>query len=471
VEKVFVVTLGMAPAVITETLWALLRRDPPWRPDRIEVITTTGGARSVAKDLLRSGGPMHSLFEPHPVPPVSLHVPAPGDADGPVRSLRLDWTGHTLTESDLARLDGAHADVASETEASDMGDLILLRIWETTRCPDNQLHLSIAGGRKTMSAHALYSLGLVGNPQDEASHVLIGKDFDGNGQFFHPGQGGLIHTVAEQRAHGAKVHELCAPTLDPAEAADSLRLMSIAAAPFMGFPKVARDKAPPRLSTILGHTAIAAAWQRERTIRLDPATNAVTIGGHTARVSAMSFVWLRALATARRDGWTFPGAIPDQHDGTLSIRSLMYGEPDLARVQKLGAWYREAIDAAMRDIDPARRRGAEGQLRREENDAFHDAVEKDVTYILNQPDRKKRDERIELFGDDIRQRIASLTKLRADLERWFGAPLAEALIPRKDPPLQNGRRRIEPAPLGRLKSPALTIPGLAASGVHIMGEP
>ena len=65
-------------------------------------------------------------------------------------------------------------------------DLITEQVRALTSHPDSALHVSIAGGRKTMGYYAGYALALFGRPQDRLSHVLVPEPFESSWDFFYP---------------------------------------------------------------------------------------------------------------------------------------------------------------------------------------------------------------------------------------------------------------------------------------------
>jgi hypothetical protein len=50
----------------------------------------------------------------------------------------------------------------------------------------SQVHVSLAGGRKTLGFFAGYALSLYGRPQDRLSHVLVDPPFESHPGFFYP---------------------------------------------------------------------------------------------------------------------------------------------------------------------------------------------------------------------------------------------------------------------------------------------
>ncbi|HOG04444.1 MAG TPA: CRISPR-associated ring nuclease Csm6, partial [Accumulibacter sp.] len=65
-------------------------------------------------------------------------------------------------------------------------DGITALIRELTADPDCALHVSIAGGRKTMGFFLGYALSLYGRPQDKLSHVLVSAPFESSLGFYYP---------------------------------------------------------------------------------------------------------------------------------------------------------------------------------------------------------------------------------------------------------------------------------------------
>lgn len=438
-ERIFIATLGMAPAVVTETLWALRQRVPPWIPDRIEVITTRQGARAVRDRLMVGAGPLASLYPPpRRIPPMTVLVPVNDMAAPRVRRTALHWdpaTGRIGTEGDEAE---GIADVDDAQAAACMGDLILDRVAAACALPDNQLHLSISGGRKTMSAHALFSLGLVGNPQDEASHVLMGAAFDTNPQFWHPDQGGRIHTVEAQRAAqsaGTARKGLPAPALDPREAAASLRLFPIAAPRYDIISRSDRG-ALPRLSAIIDQMNLAGAWLRAPAMRLDTRRNTVTINGETRPLDPMDFVWLRLLATAADEGWT-SAEDRDQPAGMVTAARLLYGRPGYGRLADLRLWYQEAMTAGLRGDEVARRAAQRTELLGADDPraASRNLGARVTGWLAEISQGAARGDRVrraaeEKAAEDLVAVIGSFSKLREELAAAFGKPLVEAMLPR-----------------------------------------
>lgn len=444
-ERIFLATLGMVPAVVTETLWALAQRRPSWVPDRIEVITTNGGVKALRDQLLIADGPFASLY-PRPAsrPPVQVFVPIRDIEAEHVRYISQHWNPLTDTLTTDGNLAEGLVDIDDAEAAICMGDLILERVHAATRSRGNQLHLSITGGRKTMSAHALFSLGLVGNPQDEASHVLMGPEFENNRQFRHPDQGGLIHTIEVQnRFRGKPPSDWPAPTLDPRNAAATLRLFAIAAPRFDHIPHRGKSNADlPRLSTIIGQMNLAGDWLRAPKMDLNPGTNTVTVCGRMRVLDPTDFFWLRVLATSADESWTSPRDSNAHTPGAITGARLLFGKPGYTRLDDLRDWYEQALSAGRSGGDEVKERAARRseQLLGMDNVLGENSGRNLTAWILDWKSElsssagKSAEVRLLTEGDvveDIVKLIGSFTELREHLAAAFGSPLAEAMLPKR----------------------------------------
>ena len=169
-RRVVVATLGLAPQVLTETLWCLAtRQTPPFVPTEIHVLTTREGARRARETLTApDGGRLAALAR-------ETGNPALAAALAPERI-------HVITTPAGEELD----DIDSPQHNADAADLITQTVRGLAADADAALHVSIAGGRKTMGFLLGYALSLYGRPQDRLSHVLVSPPFEGHPDFFFP---------------------------------------------------------------------------------------------------------------------------------------------------------------------------------------------------------------------------------------------------------------------------------------------
>lgn len=160
-KEIFIFVSGSTPQIITETIYALAKKEPPIHPSEIIVITTMEGAK-IARETLQERGILNALFKEYKIPNVELKFEIPKDNQGvPLSDIRT-------TEDNKA-----------------IADLITHVIKEKTSMDDARLHCSIAGGRKTMSFYLGSALQLYGRSQDRLYHVLVTPEFESNRNFYY----------------------------------------------------------------------------------------------------------------------------------------------------------------------------------------------------------------------------------------------------------------------------------------------
>ncbi|WP_439598204.1 CRISPR-associated ring nuclease Csm6 [Falsiroseomonas sp.] len=189
-RRVMFCTIGSSPAIATETVWSLChQRKPAWIPDALHVVTTADGLRRVVDGLHPSAPGLEGLMpDGAPLPTISVHVPRRGQT-----AIVIELAGSRQSvEPALVAAEGdatALKDVATSEDNAAMGDLVLAVLSGFAAQADVELHVSLAGGRKTMSAHAQLAMSLVGRPGDEVSHVLVSPvAFEMCPSFWHKGQ-------------------------------------------------------------------------------------------------------------------------------------------------------------------------------------------------------------------------------------------------------------------------------------------
>ena len=162
-ERVLVALVGLSPAVITETIYALATESAPFVPTRVIAITTGLGKRMIEKQLLpdcddsRNSDQFAKLCSAFPnLGLTSLKFRA-DDIRAPIHETadEIDEDAHEASSLDR------------------MGDLILATLCEFANRDDTAICLSISGGRKSMSYLGGIAMTLVGRAQDRLVHVLL----------------------------------------------------------------------------------------------------------------------------------------------------------------------------------------------------------------------------------------------------------------------------------------------------------
>ncbi len=167
-RRILLCVTGLSPQIVTETLYALAHAEPPFVPTEVHLITTAEGARLAKAALLHpDGGQFHALLADYP----QLGQPAFDER-------RI----HLITGPDGAPL----ADIRTPEENAAAADAITALMAELTCDSRAALHVSIAGGRKTMGFYLGYAFSLFARLQDRLSHVLVSPPFESHPEFFFP---------------------------------------------------------------------------------------------------------------------------------------------------------------------------------------------------------------------------------------------------------------------------------------------
>lgn len=175
---------GMSPAIITETLWALSRENPPVVPDEIIVITTSKGAQDLQSQLLTplKDWNQKSVWQ-HLRQDILQHAQLPTNST----KLQLNARVITLPDKDSGIRTPA-TDIRTQSDNEQAADFIVQTLTPIARAQDQHLIASIAGGRKTMGALLYAAMSLLAKESDRATHVLVTAPFDNLRGFYYPTQ-------------------------------------------------------------------------------------------------------------------------------------------------------------------------------------------------------------------------------------------------------------------------------------------
>lgn len=176
-RRVLVCVSGMSPAIITETLSALITQPQPWVPHEVHVITTLIGKQQVHTKLLQ---------------------PCAGAVTGRFQQLLSDYADRL--GGVVPRLDDStvHVIAPKHHPAQSLKDIVTLDdnlaaaqtvyrvLRELKSQPGTQVHASVAGGRKSMSFYMGQAFSLLADEADVLSHVLVSEPFEAPGfEFFY----------------------------------------------------------------------------------------------------------------------------------------------------------------------------------------------------------------------------------------------------------------------------------------------
>ncbi len=318
-QKILIISVGTSPQVVTETVWALLNPDKSvhgaggknmarFVPDIIHLITTKEGKKVFKEELLTTNGPLDQLFnqENYQKPKVEIHLPESPDGK-------------------------KYSDIRTQEENAAFANTITRIGYQYAKQDNTIIHVSLAGGRKTMSYYAGAAISLFGRPQDQLSHILLNPgDYEYCRDFWWPEQKNQevtdSRTKEKRKACDAKV-ELClipyiklSPLLKPEHA----------------FPNGKVD-----FDTLI-HTAQQSVSQHKAVLVLDEHT--VIVGEHKIKMGPQQFAFYRLLTEALRSDW--PGAGPDgigkDHRGWLTYKQLLQSDSPALKT------YFEYYDAAIK---------------------------------------------------------------------------------------------------------------------------
>jgi CRISPR-associated protein (TIGR02584 family) len=167
-RRVLAMAVGLTPQVVTETLYALTQQcKPAWVPTEVWVLTTAEGALRARLTLLDpSIGQFHQFCTDY----------------GLTGQIRFDEHQVRAIESP----NGPLQDIRTRSENAQAADALTAFVRNFCEDPDAAVHVSIAGGRKSMGYYLGYALSLFGRQQDRLSHVLVNEPFQSINDFYFP---------------------------------------------------------------------------------------------------------------------------------------------------------------------------------------------------------------------------------------------------------------------------------------------
>lgn len=163
-QKILVAVTGMTPQIVTETVYAL-HKNHNWLPEKIIVLTTLIGKQQIVAQLFGENGYFQRLRDDFRLPEIEFN----------------EQTIYVISENGQ-ELD----DIRSAEQNNVAADLIVRTIYDLCQDKHTELHISIAGGRKSMGFYVGYALSLFGRTQDKMSHVLVDENFEMERSFFYP---------------------------------------------------------------------------------------------------------------------------------------------------------------------------------------------------------------------------------------------------------------------------------------------
>jgi CRISPR-associated protein (TIGR02584 family) len=270
-RRVLLAVSGLSPQIVTETVYALAVGVPTadrFVPTEIEIVTTAEGAARIARDLLDPAqGFFHRLCSDYGLEGIEFTA----------RQV------HVVLDADGSPL----SDIRTAEQNTRLADTITRRVRALTADPNCALHVSLAGGRKTMGFYAGYALSLFGREQDRLSHVLVSAPYESTPGFWYPQPG--------------------------AENADAR--VTLATIPFVrlrqGLPRALLEGSGGFADAVAAADAAVGA----PCLRIDLARREITADGQRIRLQPAPFAFYVALASrAQRGAPPLPAPPRDAHD-------------------------------------------------------------------------------------------------------------------------------------------------------------
>lgn len=283
-RKILIVSVGETPQVVTETLWALTvgrEKKTDWFvPDEIHLLTTALGREIIQDKLLGPNGKLEAFRDEFGMPEVAV------------------------------QMHGAEIEDVRQTEANlDFADATVRVIRDATSDRKVRVHVSMAGGRKSMSFYMGYAMSLFGREHDALSHVLVPREFEGCPDFWWiPKRPRPVVSLRDGK------------TYNTADA--RIELFEV---PFLRLTHFVRphlfDQADIDYSRVVASMQEAIGVKR---VRLVDSRRCLLIGDIEVQLPNQAYALYRTLADAARERW--PGADPDgvgpEHSGWLKMEDF-----------------------------------------------------------------------------------------------------------------------------------------------------
>ena len=345
-RNILVITVGTTPQIVTETVHGLLTHSNPFVPHEIYLVTTTRAA-TVFEPFTKLGNKLEELYE---------HLGYAKSYVAPRVVPVIDKEGAKV------------ADVRAEREAIAFGNTVTKLVATLAEDPGNRIHVSLAGGRKTMGWYAGAALSLFGRDHDELSHVLV-EHIDGEPEalegcedFWWPTEKDewVPHKYLKDKNGQPRLYNARNGRID------------LARIPFVRLKLILSEAAFPKGE--IDYEAVVAAVAESLSayrLRLVIDDRMVTVGRHRFQLEHRHFAFYALLAKARKERWAPTRATQldqTQYTGWMSLH-------DLGNCDSRYLWsYYEFLSACHRGGKTAEERLTDaGEQLRKNYDKFVDA--------------------------------------------------------------------------------------------------
>lgn len=186
-KHILIASVGGAPQIVTETLWAMMHphkmlsvgktRREPVVPDEIIMLTTAfpglfNAFKTKEERLIKTREKINELYTQYGHPPPKIN----SDKSQVVR---------TPDGKDIEDI----RDHVQNSAFADAVVAVMTGIQKRRKKEELVIHISLAGGRKTMSSYLHWAAQWYGTEKDDLTHVLVENlNLEGNPDFWWPDQ-------------------------------------------------------------------------------------------------------------------------------------------------------------------------------------------------------------------------------------------------------------------------------------------
>lgn len=179
-KKVLLAVCGLAPQVITETLYALHQQER--LPDVVRVLTSRRGLDACHAQLFAGGtGQFHQFLQDYAIDPESIDFSSQA-----ILSVQNDQ-GKSID------------DINDEEDNRCFLRACMQLAFAYSNDASNTIYYAIAGGRKTMGSCLALTAQLYARRQDRIFHTLVSPEFESSREFYYPPRPSRTITLFDQK--------------------------------------------------------------------------------------------------------------------------------------------------------------------------------------------------------------------------------------------------------------------------------